>query len=138
MIFLYFVMCCISIHDRILSSSLLFRLRTELLCSGQCIESAVFTGGASPSILRFLIYLVNFHSSSFLYLLSTKWYNCRSLIFHSTFTISWSWIFEYSTRVPLLVTRPREANLKTSIQIRYRLLLSDGDHVSGSKCDNSF
>ena len=36
-----------------------------------------------PSILRFLIYLVNFHSCSFLYLLSTKWYNCRSLIFHS-------------------------------------------------------
>ena len=26
-------MCCISIRDRILSSSLLFRLRTELLCS---------------------------------------------------------------------------------------------------------
>ena len=110
------------------------RLVHQICYSWQCIESAVFAGGASPSILRFLIYLVNFHSSSFLYLLSTKWYNCRSLISNSTFTISCSWIFEY----PLLVTRPREANLKTSIQIRYRLLLSDGDHVSGSKCDNSF
>ena len=90
------------------------------------------------SPLSYIIYLVFFHSSSFLYLLSTMWSNCRSLISNSTFTISCSWIFEYSTRVPLLVTRPREANLKTSIQIRYRLLLSDGDHVSGSKCDNSF
>ena len=45
-------MCCISIHDRILSSSLLFRLRTELLCSELFISPltgpGVTGGGGGP------------------------------------------------------------------------------------------